>query len=255
MTAPRDDDRRTNQKRGDDDLDAAPTRLNRRGRARYATGSGDHRLARPLVIALVGVVAVAAAIFWPRGGGQHVVAVDPVHVVRIDTTMVAPSARSGEVDLGQARQPLVAEQPSRERTTQRDVPLDLKARVQPEPATGPAAPPSAAPNATEPATAEPPTTPTPAETAIATPPKPVPAPQPNGPFALQVASFASEEGAQASRDDLAARGFPVHVRAASTATGAIVYRVWVGYFATRDDAAAYAAAHGEALPGATPVHR
>lgn len=251
MTAPRGDNRRP-ERRSEDDKDAEKAPLvPRRGRARYATASADHRIARPLVIALVGVVAVAAAIFWPRGGGTHLSAVDPVHVVQVDTTMVAPVARSGEVDLGQARQPLVPESQSSERTTQRDVPLDLKPRVQPQPQPEPKmTEPAPAPSSPAESPAE-----TPAETTAALPPAPIPTPLPEGMYALQVDSFASEASALSSRDALAAKGYPVHVRAASTSAGAILYRVWVGYFATRDDAAAFATAHREALGSATPVHR
>jgi cell division septation protein DedD len=229
MTPPRDDERADKKRPTGEDR----PQVARRGRGRYATTSADHRLSRPMVIALVGVVAVASYFFWPRGGGVRVGTVDPVHVVRVDTTMVAPAPRSGEVDLGTARQPLVAEPQSHEQTTARDIPLDLRTRVEPEPQPAPA----------------------PAETVAASPPAPVPEPTAQGNYALQVASFESEAGALELRDDLTTKGYPVHVRAASVSGGAIVYRVWVGYFASRDDAAAYGAAQGETLAGATPVHR
>jgi cell division septation protein DedD len=217
-------------------------RLGRRGRARYASSSADQRISRPLVIALVGVVAVAAAIFWPRGGGLRLGTDAPVQVVRVDTTVVAPVPRSGDVDIATARQPLVAEKPSPERTTDRDRPLTITSPVEP------AAVAPAASAETAPATAG-------GDEAPVVEPPPVVQPTPDGAYALQVGSFESELGAQSLRDDLLARGYPVHIRAASTGTGAIVYRVWVGYFPNREAAAAYAGAHQESLAGSTPVHR
>ncbi len=219
-----------------DPLEDERPRRGRRGRARYASTNADQRISRPLMIALVGVVAVAAVIFWPRGGGLRLGNDDPVQVVRVDTTVVAPVPRSGDVDITSARQPLVPETPSRERTTDRDLPLTITSRVEPA-------------EDAEQAPPEPVPTTTPAE------PPPVVQPTANGAYALQVESFEAELGAQTLRDDLTAKGYPVHVRAASTATGAIVYRVWVGYFRSREDAAAYAVAHREALAGAVPVHR
>ncbi len=219
-----------------DPFDEDRARRGRRARARYATTSADQRISRPLLIAVVGVVAVAAIIFWPRGGSLRLDADDPIHVVRVDTTVVAPVPRSGDVDIATARQPLVPETPSREPTTDRDRPLTI---------TSPAAP----------ADVVPAPTPEPEPTAPPAEPAPIPQPTASGAYALQVASFETEVGAQTLRDDLSARGYPVHVRAASTATGAIVYRVWVGYFQNREDAATYGAAHPEALSGATPVHR
>jgi hypothetical protein len=228
-----------------DPLDEERPRLGRRGRARYASTSAEQRIARPLVIALVGVVAVAAAIFWPRGGSLRRQPDDPIHVVRVDTTVMSPTPRSGDVDLSTARQPLVAEAPSRERTTDRDRPLTITSRVEPDGVTPPP------PRETVPADPL-------AETvSVDPPPKPAPIalPTANGAYALQVASFDSESGAQALRDDLTAKGYPMHIRAASTSTGGIVYRVWVGYFRDREAAAAYASAHQDELAGAAPVHR
>jgi cell division septation protein DedD len=211
-------------------------RPGRRGRARYATASADQRVSRPLVIAVVGVVAVAAFMFWPRGGGQHLGNDAPVQVVRVDAPVAMPDPKSGEVDIATARQPLVAEPPGQDRTTDRERPLTITSRVAPA-EVAPPPPRDAAPETTT------------------TPPAPIVPPAADGAYALQVASFASEAPALSLRDDLTAKGYPVHVRAASKATGAIVYRVWVGYFPDRDTAAAFAAAHREELADATPVHR
>ncbi len=227
-----------------DPLDEDRPRLGQRGRGRYASGSADQRISRPLMIALVGVVAVAAVIFWPRGGGLRLGTDDPVQVVRVDTTVAAPLPRSGDVDLATARQPLVAETPSRVSTTDRDRPLTITSPVEPvEPAPSSTSPPATAPAETPPVETPP------------VEPAPVVQPTPDGAYALQVGSYESELGAQTLRDDLLAKGYPVHVRAASTSGGAIVYRVWVGYFRNRENAVAYADANRAALADATPVHR
>jgi cell division septation protein DedD len=77
----------------------------------------------------------------------------------------------------------------------------------------------------------------------------------DGPYALQLGSFSGEANAQKVRDQYLRLGYPVHVRAASTSDGAIVYRVWVGFFASRQEAQSYARAHAPELADAIAVHR
>jgi len=244
-----------------DPADKDHPRRGRQGRARYGATSADQRLSRPLLIALVSVVVGAAILFWPRGGGLRLGANDPVHVVRVDTTVAAPAPRSGDVDVATARRPLVAEAPNRERTADSERPLTITSRIEPgevvtPPSPGPtsvAPPASAAP----PAESAPPAEAAPiAESAPPiVEPAPIAQPAEEGAYALQVASFESDLGAQTLRDGLLDKGYPVHIRAASTANGGMVYRVWVGYFQNREAAAAYADANQKALAGATPVHR
>jgi cell division septation protein DedD len=166
-------------------------------------------------------------------------------VVRVDTTVTSPVPRSGDVDLSTARQPLLPETASEVRTSDRDIPLTI---------TSPGETPSAEPEPVQQAEPVQQDEPVPQPEPMAQP-APIAQPTPDGVYALQVSSFASETSALALRDDLQARAYPVHVRAASTPTGAMVYRVWVGYFRNREAAVAYAAAHPDAFAGATPVHR
>ena len=89
----------------------------------------------------------------------------------------------------------------------------------------------------------------------ATPPPPRLAPQPQGPYLVQVGSFGDTENAQKEADRLKKFGWEAAVRVGNTAGGGLVYRVQVGYFATREDAQKFIDQNSGRLPGAIPAHR
>ena len=67
--------------------------------------------------------------------------------------------------------------------------------------------------------------------------------------------MAATENAQKEADRLKKFGWEAAVRVGNTAGGGLVYRVQVGYFATREDAQKFIDQNSGRLPGAIPAHR
>lgn len=80
-------------------------------------------------------------------------------------------------------------------------------------------------------------------------------PQPRGPYLVQVGSFGDNENAQKEAGRLRPFGWDATVRVGNKADGGLVYRVQIGYFATREDAQAFIDQNHARLPGAIPAHR
>ncbi len=215
----------------------------RRPRLRYAPDDGGGRVARPLLVALILVLAVAAFLFWPRGGGVPTGIGEQLTVVTARDSAGAVHARphSGNVDIDKAATPIVAEKPAGKPS---------------ETAASPSQP-AAKPHgkaSTEPRPAAQSSLGTPTGSAELKDAVPI-TPRSDGPYALQLGSFSSEANALSLRDRFTTLGYPMHVRAASTSDGAIVYRVWVGFFASRQQAQLYATSHSPELADAIAVHR
>jgi cell division protein FtsN len=87
------------------------------------------------------------------------------------------------------------------------------------------------------------------------PPAPRLAPQPQGPYLVQAGSFGDTENAQKEADRLIKAGWDAAVRVGNKAGGGLVYRVQIGYFATREDAQAFIDQNSRKLTGAIPAHR
>jgi len=220
---------------------------------------GDRgRIPRPLLVALLLVIAGGAFLFWPRGGGQPAGIGEQYTVVTADST-TGSQPRSGNVDIDGEHQPLVPESPAG------PAGREAAAGTVEQPANGEAGAPSGseasadraptgqadAPPAQEPVR-EPARGPAPRP---AKPDPPAIQPRASGPWALQVGAFQREANADGLVQTLAARDLTAHVRAVGTSSGEIVYRVWVGWFTSRSEAAAYAAQERERLGEAFPVHR
>lgn len=87
------------------------------------------------------------------------------------------------------------------------------------------------------------------------PPAPRLAPQSQGPYLVQAGSFGDTENAQKEADRLKKAGWDAVVRVGNKAGGGLVYRVQIGYFATREDAQAFIDQNHRKLPAAIPAHR
>jgi cell division septation protein DedD len=235
-----------------DQPDSKPRRPARR-RNRLASEGRGARLSRPLAAAFILILAGAAYLFWPRGGGSPVGLGERLSVVTADS-VVSSEPRSGAVDIDQEVQPLVAEKPAEGATRAASV-----VKPEQEPAapvdtvtTTPAAKPKPRP------TPEPQPRPRPQPT---TPPPPAaPAaerlvPGPTGGWAVQVGAYGNEQNAEKVASDLQAAGIGAHVRAANTSDGELVYRVWIGWFTSRDQALSFARQERSRLGDAHPVHR
>jgi cell division septation protein DedD len=215
-------------------------RPTRRRRNRLAADQRGNRLSRPLAAALILILAGGAYLFWPRGGGVPIGIGEQLTIITADS-VASGVPRSGSVDIEQEQQPLVAEQP--------DATAQAPTAVEPVPAQPPAA------NQAQTSTPAPRPAPRPAPT-----PAPPPAPEPiqprsTGGWAVQVGAFGAEINADQAANRLREQGIDAHVRTASTATGELVYRVWIGWFPSRDVALAYAKQERSRIGEAHPVHR
>ena len=237
MTADRQDD------------DKAPATSRRSGgaagrRRTHATRRGGP----PRVMILAGVVIVlgALALFWPQRGGQPGGIGEQRTVVTAgDSTGggqdVRPPVRSGDVDIAQASPDLVAEQPAGG-----DRPQSRPATKTKTTNTNTTAVPS-----------------TPAEPATRTAPpassgqKPAAGikPQSAGDWVVQAGAFGN--AANADRDALRLRelGWDARVHAGANSGGQTIYRVWIGYFASKEDARSFIDSQRDHLSGAIALRR
>lgn len=141
--------------------------------------------------------------------------------------------RSGEVDLDQLVAELTPESPSSQ--TVRRPPLRTPS-PQPEPQT-PVREQTDRPRSDPP----PPLTPT--------------DPKPRGNYVVQTGSFGGPENADKEALRLQALGWDALVKVSDMADGSIVYRVQIGYFATKTEADTFIRANRKELSGSIPVHR
>ncbi len=80
-------------------------------------------------------------------------------------------------------------------------------------------------------------------------------PSDQGSWAVQLGAYGKEENAKKAIDNLQAQGYRAHIRAINTSGGDILYKVWIGYFKNREEAATYAREHQRQIGEAIPVHR
>ncbi len=183
----------------------------------------------PWVMIGAGVVIalVAAWIFWPQGGGNDIADLglgENVSILTTDSTVAETprpaQPRSSDVNLGMEVKPIVPEQPEGQQA-------ERNTREAPARTTQPAA--AAATRQKTPPTATKP---------------PVLTPGPAGKWAIQVGAF----GSKANADKLAARlrkkGFRVEAYRADTGAGT-VWKVWIGYFPTREETVRWLEQHRE----------
>ncbi|HOX25538.1 MAG TPA: SPOR domain-containing protein [Candidatus Krumholzibacteria bacterium] len=223
-----------------------------RRRGRYSRETRSGRVSRPLLVALIIVLAGGAYLFWPRGGSAPTGIGDQLSVVTADSAL-AQAPRSGSVDIQQERQPLVPERPAGERQStavdadRSSLPESMASAVEQRPDLVPESPGPTGPDSRP-------------DDAVTTAPQPrtiTPAikPRETGPWAVQIDAFEVEANADKKVTDLAAKGVTAHVRAISTASGGMIYRVWIGWFDSRQEAIAYAEQAKGQIGEAYPVHR
>jgi cell division septation protein DedD len=241
-----------------------------RRRSHYEQERGDGHWLR--LAALVGAIGLAAAVllFWrgrdagiPAGVGERLT------VVTADSGGAsAARPRSGSVEIGQHETPLVPEvsQNRAEGAAPGDRGGDsspVSRREEPSVATagqrpgGNAAPIGSARAARQERGREATRDGVPAREPAGAAPAygSVPEPGASGRWAVQIGAFGSEENAQALMQQLRQAGFSPQLRADSAASGAIIHRVWIGYFGSREDAQRYARAHERDLGEGFPVQR
>ncbi len=219
-------------------LKAGTSRRSRTGR----TGRGN-TMPRIMVLALLIILAGGAALFWPRGGSVPTGIGENQTIVTTpaDSAGSASAPRSGNVDIDtEGARPLTPEKKEGGATT------------------GPAAGAETAP--VQPAPAKPESKPKPKpkpKPASKPASKPVPRiePRDTGPYAIQAGAFGAAENADKEAARLKALGWPARVRAGNNSSGGMVFRVWIGFFASRSEAQSFINQNSRHLPGAIPVHR
>ncbi len=197
---------------------------------------------RIMLAALVVVVVGAALLFWPKGGStptgigeQHSVVTTPA-----DSNSVVPSAvanqspQSGDVDINQEGLKMTPESPDG---------AGDKTKIQENPADKPAAKPKPKPK---------PATKLAEQKKPATPPI---KPTSDGRWAVQTGGFGNAVNADREADRLAQDGWQAMVRTGNNSKGDMVYRVWIGYFSSRDVANAFIRQNKKVLSDAYAVHR
>lgn len=203
----------------------------RSGRAR---SGGTPRIM--LVGALI-VIAAAAFLFWPKGGPSPTGIGEKRSVVTAPAlpdsgaaTMSDNRPRSSEVDIEKTAVTITPEKPEGETETS-------PART----------PPAAEQKA---AAARAPTRPR-----ADTPRQPAVQPRPEGRWAVQTGGFGQAENADQEAARLQDLGWNSVVMAGSNNQGQMVYRVWIGYFANRDEAQLFLQQNSDKLADAYVVHR
>jgi DedD protein len=230
-----------------------------RPRRRLAANRGGNRLSRPLAAALLVIIAAGAYLFWPHSGSPPGGIGEHLTVITADT-ITARAPRSGSVDIQQEVKPVVAEKPlaTGERVAAAattPAPTTSPQTVTPvaEPVAQPtldraAAQPRTAPAGTPPSSLQSPAqAPAPASALIE--------PQANGAWAVQVGAYGNEANAEKAAAQLREQGISTQVRAASTSTGEMIYRVWIVWFGSREQAVAYARQERHRIGEGHPVHR
>jgi len=196
----------------------------------------------PRILWVAGVVcAIGAFLLFrqpgvdvPTGIGER----SSVVTVGADSIVTPGTAapRSGEVDIGDEARELVPESPDEgavpaaQATTQETV----KPQEQAVTTTAPARP--------KPAPKQ-------------SPPAERVAPAATGSWVVQIGSFGSPENADREATRLREAGWDARVKVGNTSGGSMIYRVRIGYFATRDLARTFAKQNQDKIPGAIAAHR
>ena len=223
---------------------AGKARGTARRRTRFSSDDGGSRLSRPLLAAMIVILAGAAYLFWPRGGAAPAGIGEQLTVVTADST-IAPAPRSGSVEIQAEQQALVPEIPDGAAAEPKRIPEPAAAEPEVvEPVVKPVEKPAPKPvQKTE-------SKPTPTQ-----PEPPAITPRPSGSWAVQIGAYENEANAQKLVTRLIDKGVDAHVRAAGTSDGSIVYRVWIGWFSNRQEALDYARQERKLIGESYPVHR
>ncbi len=204
---------------------------------RTRAGNSDRGKGTPPIMfgALVVVVIGAAFLFWPKSGPdlsgigeQQTVVTIPDSAMVTAASGVDDAPRSSDVDISRENKELVPEKPvgkpAKEKKTE---PEPVKTQPKPK-----AKPKSQAPRTV-----------------------PEIKPQPDGRWAVQTGGFGDAANADKEAARLQSKGWQAMVRAGSNSQGHMVYRVWIGYFPSRDNAGAFIKQNKKQLSDAFVVHR
>lgn len=200
-------------------------------RSRSSRSSGGRGIPRFMWIAIAVCVVGAVVLFRdqsndiPTGIGERQTVVTAMD---IDNTLVGDvSPRSGDVDINDQANNLTPEKPDATST----------AKPEPKAETTQAAPKKSAPKK------------------AATPPPPPIAPSEMGPYMVQVGSFGDADNADKEAGRLREMGLDARVKVGNTSSGALIFRVRIGYFKSRSEADNYIRQNRKKIGDAIAVHR
>ena len=210
------------------------------GTRRRTTGSGGRGGGMPRIIWLGILVFILGAVFLFRSQNTRV----PTGIGENQTIVTAPDVESnlgqettphsGDVDIAEQAPALTPEQPAGTK------PAETKPAETKPAETKPA---ETKPAATKPAATKP---------AVAAP---LIKPLDNGPYVVQIGSFGMAENADQEAGRLREKGWDALVKVGNTSDGTIIYRVHIGYFASRSDASTFIQQNRQQMSGAIAVHR
>ncbi len=225
------------------------TGLMKNGRSNLArAGRADRGQGIPRVMILAGVLAMigAAWLYWPSGnstptgvGEQHTVVTSLPENGSMDTG-TAPS--SGDVDINLQSSSLTPEKTEEK--------LEEKSEVA-EPIAKPVVETTAEPATKDPVVKKPAVK----KPAVKEPSAPLILPSANGSYAVQTGSFGKAVNADKEADRLKTHGWAASVHAGNNSSGQMVFRVWIKFFKSRQDAQTFINQNSKHIPGAIPVHR
>lgn len=206
-------------------------------RSRMPSAGGRKTMPRIMWLAILVCIAGAALLFWNSGQDTPTGIGERRTVVTAPTQPDGDTPRSGEVDLEDQTQELTPEEPAGEET----------------PAPQEETPDETASVATASVTPPPVTAPT--TTPVRSDPPPLIEPTASGQYAVQTGAFGTPENADKEAARLKELGWDARVRAGNSASGDMVYRVWICFFASRQVAGAFIRQESAKIPTAIVVHR
>lgn len=220
-----------------------------RRRKSLAGDGGSRQPSRLLMIALLVVIVGGGYLFWPTGATTPTGIGERYSVVTADSvTQAAP--RSGSVDINGEVAPLVPEAPVETPSDGTDAPREPVVVAD----TAATLDQSSSPTPREQAPARVTTKPARETRPTPTPPARI-TPADSGRWAVQIGAFQTHANAKKVVDELAAKGFVAQIRAANNSDGDMIHRVWIGWFASREQAQRFAQQEKTRIGDTFPVAR
>ncbi len=213
-------------------------------RTRAGNSGRKQSTPRIMLVALVVVVMGAALLFWPKGGSSPTGIGEQHSVVTASDSNgfgqqagLTGAPPSGDVDINEQGLKMTPEKPvgqTKESSgdhSPAEKPVEKESTPKPTP--------------------KPPVQ----KKTPAKPAAPAIEPASEGRWAVQTGSFGLAANADREAERLSEAGWNTMVRTSNNSRGEMLYRVWIGYFSSRDQATIFINQNRKALPDAFVVHR
>ncbi len=213
-------------------------------RTRAGKSSRKQGTPRIMLVALVVIVMGAAFLFWPKGGSsptgigeQHSVVTAPDSIGVGQQAGITGAPRSGDVDINDQGLKMTSEKPADQKNEKSEDQTPAEKPVEKE------------------SSPKPVTKPAPKTKIPTQPAAPAIEPASTGSWAVQTGGFGDATNADREADRLGKAGWKAMVRTGNNSSGEMVFRVWIGYFSSRDQANTFISQNRKHLPDAYVVHR